>query len=321
GSSVINAVKEQHPTFYIRGITRDTNTARAKVLEDKRVQMCLVDRYDEKLLTSACRGANYIFVMTDFWRPYANAVTADSPNPEKVAEDDELHQGRIAVNAALGTLDTLDCFIFSSLPDENAISNGKYNLSHYTAKTATVKYIQEQTQSFKGKTLWDLTTILWVSYYMENWVNIPYSKVEKTGEDSYTIGTPLPGNAPLVLTAASDIGLYVSRILAVYGSRHINQRLPILAASDRRTMAEMTATFAKVLGKNITYKTTSALQFAKDDLGLFLVLADMFAYMIEYGYCGEAKALGAKEIGIPEDKLTTWEEFVKSHDWTSFLEL
>ncbi|KAL8718445.1 MAG: hypothetical protein Q9181_008198, partial [Wetmoreana brouardii] len=328
GSSVINAVKKQFPVFdsrgitiHIRAITSDVNTDRAKVLEDKRVQMCAVDRYDEKLLTAACKGANYIFAMTDFWRPYLKAAAAGSPNPEDIAEFDELQQGRIAVNAALATIDTLDCFIFSSLPDENAISNGRYNLSHYAAKTATVKYIKEQTKTFKGKTLMGLTTILWVSYYMENWVNLPYAKVEKTGEDSYIIRTPMPGNAPLVLTATRDIGLYVARILAVYGSRFINQKLPILAASDRLTMDEMTATFAKVLGKNVTYETTSAWQFAQEDLGLCQFLADMFAYKIEYGYCGEAKALEAKQLGIPEDKLTTWEEFVKSHDWTSFLQV
>ncbi|KAI4114909.1 MAG: hypothetical protein LQ345_004401 [Seirophora villosa] len=333
GSSVINAVLQHDPSYKIRGITRDTSTAASKALSAKGVEMVVADRYNVLALRIAFKGATAIFAITDFWQPYLKALAAHAGLREvlvaprlnfnsarRLAEEDEIDQGRKMVNAACG-LDTLEHFILSSLPDAHAISGGKLDmLANSVGKARTLKYLQGLDKPFhpshagnhEGKTLWRKTTVLWVGYYMENWINLPYSRPKQTGDGTYTIRTAFPPDTPISLTAVADIGRYVSSLLATGAAAH-----PVLAVSDRRTMAQMTATLAAATGKTITYEQVSAEHFEMENPSLGLMLAQMMAYMAEYGFCGDdAKTIGAEELGVRH--LTSFERFVSAKDWSSF---
>lgn len=138
------------------------------------------------------------------------------------------------------------------------------------------------------------------------------------GEDKYVIRTPMPADVPITLTATGDIGDYVSALFS-FNSAALPQH-PVLALSERRSMAEMAAIFAHVLGKNITYDQISTAQFEKEIPGLGLMLADMYGFMADFGYCGNVQTAGTKELGIQQGELTTFEGFVKAHDWGFFFE-
>ncbi|KAL8926560.1 MAG: hypothetical protein Q9208_002887 [Pyrenodesmia sp. 3 TL-2023] len=336
GSSVINAVLQHDPSYKIRGITRDTSTAAAKALSDKGVEMVVADRYNVLSLRLAFKGATAIFAVTDFWQPYFKALASHARLREvlvaprlnfhsarRLAEEDEIDQGRKIVNAACG-LDTLDHFILSSLPDARVVSGGKHDtLAHTVGKARTLEYLRSLDKPYhpshagnrEGKTLWRKTTVLWVGYYMENWMNMPWSKAKKTGDDTYAIRTPFPPNTPISLTAVADIGRYVSSLLTTGVAVR-----PVLAVSDRRTMAQMTATLAAATNKTITYEQISAEQFETENPGLGLMLAKMMAYMAEYGFCrDDFETVGAKDLGV--GPLTSFNRFVRSvDDWTSFFE-
>ncbi|KAL8726757.1 MAG: hypothetical protein Q9166_006496 [cf. Caloplaca sp. 2 TL-2023] len=319
GSSVINAVQKHDPACKIRGITRNTLSAAAKALSEKGVEMVAARRTDQNALTSAFKGATAIFVVTDFWQPFLDAAAAPAPgfhSIEMIAKDDELAQGRAAVDAALTCLDTLEHFVFSSIPDEMAVSNGKYDLPHYAAKNATIKYIQDlQTQSHGGKTLWSVTSVVWVGYYMENWINHPYSRPKKSTDGIYTVRTPMPADTAVTITAISDIGRYVAAVL----SSPTTFEHPILARSEKRTMAQMVASLAAATGKEIVYEQVSPAQFAKDNPPISIVVANMLAYKEEYGFSDDLKAIGAEDLGIEQDELTTFEVFVTANDWAFFI--
>lgn len=65
-------------------------------------------------------------------------------------------------------------FIFSSLPSPEAITRGRVSeLHHYEGKVDVVKYIRglkpvDGKAGGNGKSLGDVTTLVWAGYYMEN---------------------------------------------------------------------------------------------------------------------------------------------------------
>ncbi|KAL8683137.1 MAG: hypothetical protein Q9186_000850 [Xanthomendoza sp. 1 TL-2023] len=323
GSSIINAVQKYDPACKIRGITRDTSSSESKGLVARGIEMVAVDRYSLKALGSAFMGATSIFVFTDFWQTFYETQAAPAPDYvalEHIAQDVETSQGRNTVDAAMGCLDTLEHFVLSSLPDEQAISNGKHVIPHYAAKTATVKYLQKlHGESHQGKTLWDVTSILWVGYYMENWFNA-HSRPKKsltcrmhqTGDQTYRIRTPMPPDKPLAIIATIDIGRYIARFLATSAP----SPAPILAVSQHRTMAQMVAAIAATTGKNIMYEQVTPAQYSKEAPGIGRVLAKMYAFMDEFGYCSDVKTIGAEDLGIDKRELTTFEDFVKVRNWS-----
>lgn len=186
---MINAVLKRDPTYKIRGITSDTSTAASRELIDKGLEMVVADRHDVVALRIAFKGATAIFAVTDYFQPFFNAAAAHTLNfnaAQKAAEEDEIEQGRKIVTAACG-LDTLEHFIFSSVPDANAISGGKFEMTNYVGKIATLNYIKSldtpdglsHTFDREDKTLCGKTTVLWVGYYMENWITSPYLRPKK----------------------------------------------------------------------------------------------------------------------------------------------
>ncbi|KAL9008302.1 MAG: hypothetical protein Q9173_006560 [Seirophora scorigena] len=147
---------------------------------------------------------------------------------------------------------------------------------------------------------------------MENWINLPYLKPKQTGDGTYTIRTAFPPDNLVSLTAVADIGRCVSTLLATGAAAH-----PVVVVSDRRNMAQMTATLAAAAGKIITYEQVSAEQFEIENPGLGLMLAQMMAYMAEYGFCGDnTQTIGTEELGVGH--LTSFERFVSAKDWSSF---
>ncbi|KAL9041054.1 MAG: hypothetical protein Q9214_004245, partial [Letrouitia sp. 1 TL-2023] len=101
--------------------------------------------------------------MTDFWVPFITALGSQNPpDPAsacEIAKEDEVRQGRVAVDAALTCLDTLEHFIFSSLPNDVEISKGKYHMPHFEPKVITLDYIQSlgERKASGGKSLYDIT--------------------------------------------------------------------------------------------------------------------------------------------------------------------
>lgn len=76
------------------------------------------------------------------------------------------------MDAAAATLadGTLQHFVFSSLPSPEAVSGGRVRgLDHYEGKVDVVRYLRSLKPAKAGeKSLGDVTTLVWVAYYMEN---------------------------------------------------------------------------------------------------------------------------------------------------------
>lgn len=111
GGSVVRALREQG-RFRVRAITRDARKARG--LAD---EVAEADLERPETLAAALQGAHGVFLVTNFWaRP----------------DVDELAQGRAAVAAAKAA--GVRHFVWSTLPDVEAIGEGRFHVKHFTDK-------------------------------------------------------------------------------------------------------------------------------------------------------------------------------------------
>jgi uncharacterized protein YbjT (DUF2867 family) len=109
GRGVVNALKKEG-SFKVRAITRTLSKYQGNA--DEVVQ---ADLKDLESLTNAFRGAQGVFVVTNFWEG-AN----------------ELAQGKIAVEAAKKA--NVNHFVWSTLPNVEKISNGRFDVPQFTGK-------------------------------------------------------------------------------------------------------------------------------------------------------------------------------------------
>src|SRR6202047_5692585 len=110
GGAVVRAL-QAGGQFRVRALTR--NPGQHRVLADEVVEADL-DR--PKTLAAAFEGAHGVFLVTNFW--------------EKGT--DELKQATTAVRAAKDA--GVKHLIWSTLPDVEAISGGKFHVPHFTGK-------------------------------------------------------------------------------------------------------------------------------------------------------------------------------------------
>src|SRR2546428_916648 len=120
GGGVVRALQARGQ-FKVRALTRDPDKHRN--LADEVVEADL-DR--PETLKAAFEGAHGVFLVTNFWA-YGGA--------------DELKQATAAVRAARDA--GVKHFIWSTLPDVEAISGGKFNVPHFTGKARIDPIVRE----------------------------------------------------------------------------------------------------------------------------------------------------------------------------------
>src|SRR6266566_3303308 len=119
GGAVVRALRARGQ-FKVRALTRHPDRHRG--LADEVVEADL-DR--PETLKAAFEGAYGVFLVTNFWEPGT----------------DELKQATAAVRAAKEA--GVKHFIWSTLPDVEAISRGKFHLPHFTGKAKIDRIVKE----------------------------------------------------------------------------------------------------------------------------------------------------------------------------------
>src|SRR6266568_1065092 len=119
GGAVVRALQAQGQ-FKVRALTR--NPGKHRGLADEVVEADL-DR--PETLKAAFKGAYGVFLVTNFWEPGT----------------DEVKQATAAVQAAKAT--GVKHFVWSTLPDVEAISGGKLHVPHFTGKAKVDSVVRE----------------------------------------------------------------------------------------------------------------------------------------------------------------------------------
>src|SRR5712671_5803030 len=119
GGSVLGALQAKGQ-FKLRALTRDPNKHRNLAEE-----VVAADLNRPETLEAAFKAAHGVFLVTNFWEEGAN----------------ELKQATAAVRAAKEA--DVKHFIWSTLPDVEAISRGKFHLPHFTGKAKIDRIVKE----------------------------------------------------------------------------------------------------------------------------------------------------------------------------------
>jgi len=167
----------QDPTWRIRGLTRDTRSTGAKTLLAHGVEMVQADLHDPASLKDVFKGANLVFSVTDFWKPFfdpENQARAKEQGKSirQYAYELELEQGKHIVDAVAREVDGLDDvgFVASTLCSAKKLSNGKYQeLYHFDSKADVFPtYLQERYPDLARK-----TSYLHTGYFFTSWRFMP----------------------------------------------------------------------------------------------------------------------------------------------------
>lgn len=155
GKAVVNALIKEG-TFKVRAVSRNPDNYSGKADE-----VVKADLTDISSLTEAFRGSHGVFVVTNFWEGA-----------------DEVAQGKTAIQAAKDA--GVNHFIWSTLPNVERISNGKFDVPHFTGKAKVDELVKDA--GFENY------TFVQAPFYFQNLSGMMGAQPQQNG----TIGWTLP---------------------------------------------------------------------------------------------------------------------------------
>jgi hypothetical protein len=303
GEDIIDELA-QNPTYRLRGTTRDPDSDAAAKLRSRGIEVVQADTADLDSLVSAFAGSNVIFAATDFWGLFAQH------GPAKACEM-EIKQGRDVVEAALATMDTLEHFIWVSLPKPTTA----YPEPHFEAKHAVEMAIRTEHPQLAAK-----TTFLVVCVLGRN-LALPFLRPRLLDDGKYVqlVTWDPQTSIPFIVDAGANIRPFIREVIRQ--SSRTRGGAIVLACSQYATATEWVQAWAtaKGLGKVHVVRVGRDVY---DELWPFPQWADMFSNMFayfenvpvpEWGVPGQL-VLTKEDLGIGEDELLSLQAWAEDFD-------
>jgi uncharacterized protein YbjT (DUF2867 family) len=273
GGAVVRALRAGNQ-FKVRALTR--NPAKHRELADEVVE---ADLNRPETLASAFKGAHGVFLVTNF--------------QEHGAE--ELKQATAAVNAAKDA--GVKHFIWSTLPDVEAISGGKFHAPHFTGKAKVDRIV-------KGAGFLNHTFVI-APFYFQNLTGVLGPQKQPNGSAGWTL--PLdPTVKSIHIGDISELGDVVAGAFSHPDQAGHGEYLPLVG--DFVSFNEIIDTL-KQQGHNFSVHQVPKEVFA----GFFPgapEIAEMFAYFQAHTYLGSDSrdqiALANKVAGRQATKFSAW---------------
>jgi uncharacterized protein YbjT (DUF2867 family) len=273
GGAVVRALQAGNQ-FKVRALTR--NPAKHRELADEVIQ---ADLNRPETLAAAFKGAHGVFLVTNVWEEGA----------------DEVEQATAAVRAAKDA--GVKHFIWSTLPDVEAISRGKFHVPHFTGKAKVDRIVKEA--GFANH------TFVIAPFYYQNLIGVLAPQKQTDG----SVGWALPLDATVRSIHVGDItelGDIVAEAFAHPDQAGHGEYLPLVG--DFMGFNEIIDTLNRQ-GHNFSYTQVPKEVFA----GLFpgaAEIAEMFGYFQAHTYLGSDSrdqiALASKIAGRQPTRLSAW---------------
>ncbi|TKA68317.1 hypothetical protein B0A55_08611 [Friedmanniomyces simplex] len=306
------------PGWRIRGITRNPTKASCSPLREAGVELVAADLDDVESLEKAFEGANAIFAVTDFWQfiqlPSTNQAAAEQGRePNQVAMDLEIQQGKNIIHAAVKHLGTLDRFVVSTLSDSEKWSGGKikWNL-HFDGKAKYTQYLKDNFPELAKK-----SSYLQMGFYLSNEHTMPVLTPQKQENGTFV----LMGSAGTHLTPyvdpPNDTGYFVKALME---AKEAN--VTMLGYCELISNEEYAAIWSKVMGVKTRTVAKGMEDLKAAGLPDFLVreVGESLAYASTWGWDGgDPEVKHPKDVGVEMDKLTKVAEWIRKEDWSSVL--
>ena len=273
GGAVIRALQAGNQ-FKVRALTR--SPAKHRELADEVVE---ADLNRPETLKPAFEEAHGVFLVTNFQEHGA----------------DELKQATAAVRAAKDA--GVKHFVWSTLPDVEAISGAKFHVPHFTGKAKVDRIVKEA--GFANH------TFVIAPFYYQNLTGVLGPQKQPSGSAGWTL--PLdPTVRSIHIGDISELGDVVAGAFARPDQAGHGEYLPLVG--DFVSFNEIIDTLNRQ-GHNFSFH-----QVPKDVFAGFFPgaaeIAEMFAYFQAHTYLGsdlrDEIALGNKVAGRQPTKLSAW---------------
>src|SRR6266403_275882 len=273
GGAVVHALQTQGQ-FKVRALTR--NPGKHRGLADEVVE---ADLNRAETLTAAFEGAHGVFLVTNFWEQGT----------------DELKEATAAVRTAKDA--GVKHFLWSTLPDVEAISGGKFDVPHFTGKAKIDRIVKEA--GFPHHTF-----VIAPGYY-QNFVG--FLAPQKQADGSMGWALPLdPDVRCLHMGDIRELGNIVAGAFAHPNQAGNGEYLPLVG--DFLSFNEIVETLNRQ-GHKFSVKQVPKEVFATLFPGA-AELAEMIGYWEAHTYLGsdlsDRIALANKIAGRQPTKFATW---------------
>jgi uncharacterized protein YbjT (DUF2867 family) len=273
GGGVVRALVDRG-RFRVRALTR--NPARYSGPAD---EVVAADLTRPETLAAAFEGAHGVFLVTNFWEP----------------DTDEIGNGRNAVAAA--TSAGVRHFVWSTLPDVEAISGGAYDVPHFTNKAKVDQVVRDAG--------FEAFTFVEAPFYFENLTGMMGAQPLADGTLGWAM--PLPRDARVAhMGAVADLGGVVAG--AFENPELVGNGAYLSSAAALMSFGDVVDTLNSQ-GHALSYKEVPAEVFATFFPGAE-ELAQMMGYWQAYTYLGpggeDAIALARRVSTTPSTDFPTW---------------
>jgi len=273
GGAVVRAL-QAGAQFKVRALTR--NPAKHSELADEVIQ---ADLNRPETLTAAFEEAHGVFLVTNVWEEGT----------------DEVQQATAAVRAAKEA--GVKHFVWSTLPDVEAISGGKFHVPHFTGKAKVDRIVKEA--GFANH------TFVIAPFYYQNLIGVLAPQKQTDGSASWAL--PLdPTVRSIHMGDITELGDIVAGVFAHPDQAGHGEYLPLVG--DFMSFNEIIDTLNRQ-GHNFSFNQVPKEVFA----GLFpgaAEIAEMFSYFQAHTYLGsdsrDQVALANKIAGRQPTKFSAW---------------
>lgn len=248
GKGVVNALIKEG-SFKVRAITRNPDKYQGKADEVARGDLTNLES-----LANAFKGVHGVFAVTNFWEGA-----------------DELAQGKTAIQAAkdAGVLH----FVWSTLPNVEEISNGEFDVPHFTGKAQVDEFVKDA--GFKYH------TFVHAPFYFQNLTGQMSAQPQQDGTTGWTLPID-PANKVIHMGDINDLGKVVAG--AFLHPDKVGNGSHLALASECNSFNDVLDAF-KANGKEYTFNQVPGDVFSSFFEGAGEI-AQMMAYFEAHTYMG-----------------------------------
>mgnify|MGYP003397941797 FL=1 len=276
GKGVIDSIVKDG-TFKTRAVTRNPEKYSGKA--DEVVKGDLTDLIS---LTEAFKNAHGVFVVTNFWEGA-----------------DEIAQGKIAIQAAKNA--GVNHFIWSTLPNVEKISNGKFDVPHFTGKAKVDELVKNA--GFKNY------TFVQPPFYYQNFSGMLGAQPKQDGSTGWTLPID-PSKKVIHMSDINDLGKVVAG--AFLNPEKVGQGSYLALATELNSFNDILASY-KANGKEYSFTQVPGELFSTFFEGA-KEISEMMAYFEAHSYMGpnsENNILQANAIST--ESFTSLNEWIKNN--------
>jgi uncharacterized protein YbjT (DUF2867 family) len=284
GGGVVQALLDQQD-WQVRAVTRNAHGQAALRLAESGCEIAEADLNTPATLFEALQGSYGLFAVTNFW--------------DRATRMGEFEQGRNLVRAAKEA--GIQHFIWSTLPDYEALSGGKYTVPHFTSKARVDDEVK--TAGFRHHTFVE------APFYFQNFLTVHAPRKTPDGRELWRY----PADKDKCRFPCGDIKELGKIVAAALNQPEIAGNGQYLAlAGDYLCWQDLVDTL-NAQGHKLDYERVSA-----EEYDSFFPSAREFRHMMafweENHYFGpEGTHKIALANGLIENRLTRFAEWANTH--------